>query len=463
MESGNYHTDELIAALATPFAASALAVIRTSGKGSIDAVSGCFSDPGRVMESGHASLVHGTFQDPSTGEPVDDVVLGVYRAPGGYTGEDSVEIFCHGSLPGIESIIGCLRNAGFRDALPGEFTLRAFLNGKMDLTRAEAVQEIVGSKSRKAHGFALRRLSGGLFDRIEQEKQRLADALSVLQVQLDYAEDEIGGDTTIPSDDIVLAEKNLSYLAESYHAGRIFHEGAKIALAGKTNAGKSSLFNLFLKEDRSIVSDIHGTTRDYIESWISIEGMPARIYDTAGFRTIGVQDSADMIEQEGIRRSRSIVDQADLVLYIFDGTTGMTAVEHELYEKYSGDPAYLFLWNKADSPKALQAPDGTWPVSALTALGFREIEQAVLKRLLGNKAAAIEEQQVMVDSQRQKELLDRAVESLRAVISAVKDAMPVDIISSELQDALGALGELTGEVSSEDILERIFSGFCVGK
>lgn len=458
MNAENYDTQDLIAALATPFAASALAVIRCSGAGSVNAVSRCFSEPDLLINADHGRLVHGLFLHPDTSEPLDDVVLGVYRAPGGYTGEDSVEVFCHGSLPGIEAILKALRNAGFRDALPGEFTFRAFLHGKIDLTRAEAVQEIVSSKSGKAHRFALNRLSGALFDRIDQVKQRLADILSILEVQLDYAEDEIGGEITIPLEEAAEAERQISQLVQSYRTGRIFHEGASIACAGKTNAGKSSLFNLFLKEDRSIVSEIHGTTRDYIESWISIDGMPARLFDTAG-----VRDSSDAVELEGIRRSLDIVQRSDLVLHVFDGITGMNEQEAQFFQQHRGNPSYLFLWNKSDSPNALDAPEGTLAVSALTAQGFHELEQAVLGRLLGNRAASIEQEQVMIDSLRQKELLDRASDALKMFLKASDEQMPVDILASELHDALDALGQLTGEVSSDDILERIFSGFCVGK
>ena len=462
MKQSLYTTQDRIAALATPFASSALAVIRTSGAGSIEAVARCSGHPDTLLSAGHSRMVHMELIHPEDGHPIDDVVMGVFRAPGGYTGEDSIEIYCHGSLPGIQAILSALKFAGFRDAQRGEFTLRAFLNGRMDLTRAEAVQEIVGAKSEKAHEFALNRLSGGLYQRIEDEKRILTDMMSILEVQLDYAEDELPDEIPFPADQVRGVLKRLSDLAATYAAGRLYHEGARIALAGRTNAGKSSLFNLFLKEDRAIVSEIHGTTRDYLESWISIAGLPARLFDTAGFRDIGLSHDADLIEQEGIRRSRELVSSSDIVLYLFDGVAGMSGPEEQLFSDHRDDERYLFLWNKADHDACRPSPEGVWPVSAVSASGFHSLEQEILRRLTG-KTPGIAEDQVMIDSQRQKELLDRAVEALGVVIEAHDGGMPLDVLAAELQEVLFALGSLTGEVTSDDILDRIFSGFCVGK
>ncbi len=462
MNDRSYQTEEPIAALATPFASSALAVVRTSGTGAVDLVARCFSRPRRLRQAAHGTLHHGVFSDPESREAIDDVVLGVYRAPGGYTGEESVEIFCHGSLPGIQRILEALRAVGFRDAQPGEFTFRAFINGKMDLTRAEAVQEIVGSKSGKAHSFAFQRLSGTLHQRIDEQKQELADVLSILELQLDYAEDEIEEEIPVPAETIEAAAGRLQQLADTYQAGRLYHEGVTIALAGKTNAGKSSLFNLFLKQDRSIVSDVHGTTRDYIESWIALEGVPVRLYDTAGFRYIGIDD-ADDIEQEGMLRSRDVVDRAELVLYVCDGVAGLNDQEQDLFHQKRQDPRYLFLWNKCDSPEVSPSPEGALPVSAHSGEGFARLEAEILRRLPGSAGEASRDQEVMIDSFRQKELLDRAVSALREAHRAVGTAMPMDVIASELQEALAALGELTGALTPDDILDRIFSGFCVGK
>ncbi len=454
MEDQFYDTDEPIVALATAWSESALAVIRTSGKGSVELFAKVFTNPKSILSSTGFTMHYGYITDQSRGKKIDQVTAAVYRSPKSYTGQDGVEIFCHGSLPGIESIITILKKAGFREAAPGEFTMRAFLNGKMDLSQAEAVAEIVGSKSKQAHSLALNRLSGGVLEKIDLIKKKLVDLMGLIEVQLDYPDDEIGGDTDIPLDSLLDAEKEIINLINTYRVGKIFHEGVAVALAGGTNAGKSSLFNLFLKEDRSIVSDINGTTRDYIESWITLEGIPIRLFDTAGLR-----DAEHPIEVEGIRRSEEIIKNASLVLYIIDGSTGMTAEDKEIFSKYKNDPDYLFIWNKIDKLSA-GVPDGVIPVSAVTSEGFSDLENIINSRLTGMEISGSE---LMIDSLRQKGLLERAARSLRSVKLSLENSISLDAVAMDLKETLDALGEITGEVTSEDILNNIFSGFCVGK
>ena len=454
MEDQIYDTDEPIVALATAWSESALAVIRTSGTGSVELFAKVFTNPKNILTSTGFTMHYGYITDPNNGKKIDQVTAAVYRTPKSYTGQDGVEIFCHGSLPGIESIITVLKGAGFREAAPGEFTMRAFLNGKMDLSQAEAVAEIVQSKSRQAHSLALNRLSGGVYERINLIKKKLVDLMSTIEVQLDYPDDEIGGDTDIPLDSILSADKEIRNLIDTFRVGRIFHEGVAVVLAGGTNAGKSSLFNLFLKEDRSIVSEIDGTTRDYIESWITIEGIPIRLFDTAGLR-----NAEHPIEAEGIRRSEEIIKNASLVLYIIDGSIGMTEEDNAVFGKYRNDSGYLFIWNKIDESSA-DRPGGILPVSAVTAEGFSDLEDLINSRLTGMEISGSE---LMIDSLRQKELLDRAVESLGSVRISLVNKVSLDAVALDLKDALDALGEITGEVTSEDILNNIFAGFCVGK
>ncbi len=455
MKTGYYDTDELITALATPWGESALAAVRTSGNGCIEAASVCFFRPEAIAAAESGTIQHALMCDPETGEAVDEVTAAVYRAPSGYTGQDSVEIFCHGSLPGIQRILEILHAAGFRDARPGEFTLRAFINGKLDLTRAEAVQELVTAKSRKAHSLALDRLSGNLFREIDSVKQQLVELLSSIEVQLDYAEDEIAEPTAVSADHIRQLQQRTARLAETYRTGRLFAEGARVVLAGRTNSGKSSLFNLFLKEDRSIVSEIHGTTRDYIESWITVSGVPIRLFDTAGYRF-----AEDVIEAEGIRRSEKIAEAADLVLYLVDGNRGFEAGEiQDLQKNFKSIPT-LLVWNKSDmSHKA--PPAGSIAVSAVSGAGFSELETAIITGLAGKDIS--QETDSMIDSLRQKELLEHAAGYLAAAAASVDDGMPLDITAPELSGAIDALGEITGEITSSDILDKIFSGFCVGK
>ena len=448
-----YEPDDLIYALATPWGESALAVVRTSGEGSVEKLAGCFSLGSRMAASKGYSLHHGYLLDPADGERIDEVMAAVYRKPKSYSGQDSVEIFCHGSLPGLQRIFELLRKSGFRQAEGGEFTLRAFLNGRMDLTRAEAVHEIVTSKSKKAQELALHRLSGVIFERIRAVKQEVLDILSQIEIQLDYPEDETEV-SSLPLDALGRAETALSELGATYRTGRVYQEGARIAIAGRTNAGKSSLFNLFLREDRSIVSAVHGTTRDYIESWISLSGIPVRLYDTAGLR-----ETVNSIEEEGIRRSRMIVGNARLVVYLVDGNEGLTE-EDEANLSGTDGIDIIPVWNKIDRP-VKKAPTGYFPLSAVSGEGFTDLENEIRSRLLkGGDSSAGE---ALIDSLRQKELIETAVASLRRVRESAEDGMPLDMLAVDLQEALSALGEITGEVTSADILNNMFSRFCVGK
>jgi len=278
--------------------------------------------------------------------------------------------------------------------------------------------------------------------------------MSLIEVQLDYPDDEIGGDTDISLDPVIEAEKEINNLIDTYRVGKIFHEGAAVALAGGTNAGKSSLFNLFLREDRSIVSEINGTTRDYIESWITIEGIPVKLYDTAGLRV-----AEHPVEIEGIRRSEDIIENSSLVLYIIDGIQGMTVEDKTVYTKYKNNNDYLFIWNKIDKSN-INIPNGILAVSAVTGDGFSKLENAISDRLCGVHVSGNE---LMIDSLRQKDLLVRAGESLKTVRISLENQISLDAVAMDLKESLDAIGEISGEVSSVDILNNIFSGFCVGK
>lgn len=449
-----YDTHESVVALATPWGESALAVIRTSGEGCIQLFSKVFSRPEDIMKAEGFTIKYGYIIEPESGKRVDQITAAVYRAPGSYTGQDSIEIFCHGSLPGIQAIMELLRTNGFRDAAPGEFTLRAFLNGKMDLSQAEAVAEIVDAKSVQAHNLALNRLSGGIYRRIDRIKKSLLSFVSAVEVQLDYPDDEIGGDSTISLDPVLKAEEDVHKLISTFEVGKMYREGIVVTLAGGTNAGKSSLFNLFLKEDRSIVSEIGGTTRDYIESWITLDGVPVRLFDTAGLR-----DAEHPVEKEGIRRSNEIINNSALVLYVIDAGIGISKDDEKIIKKHKSDRRYLFLWNKIDKAED-PAPGWAVPVSAVTGEGFLELEKAILSRVMGSRSASGE---VMIDSLRQKELLESTAVSLQEVRIGIETGISLDGIAMDLKDALDSLGEITGEVTSGDILNSIFSGFCVGK
>ncbi|MBQ7746996.1 MAG: tRNA uridine-5-carboxymethylaminomethyl(34) synthesis GTPase MnmE, partial [Spirochaetia bacterium] len=396
-----YDTEDLIAALATPWGESALAVIRTSGTGSIEKIASIFKGNKDISALPGYSLAYGMLMDGNTA--VDQVVLGIYRAPKSYTGEDMVELFCHGSLPGIKAVMELLHKAGFRAAQPGEFTLRSFLNGKVDLTKAEAVNELIASKSRQAQKLALDRLSGSIYDAIDHAKHLLTDILAAVEIQLDYAEDEADPEAGFDMEKLDNAADMLSHLAATYRVGKLYKEGIRIALAGRTNAGKSKLFNLFLKEDRSIVSDIRGTTRDYIESSVAVKGIPAVLIDTAGLR-----ESSDPVEAEGIRRSNMVIENADIILYLVDGTAGESGEDKAFIRNHPCIP----LWNKTDICKE-PAPEGYIPISAATGAGFDELEKLIYTKAMGS--GRLDAGEAVIDSQRQKDLIDRALDAIGKV------------------------------------------------
>lgn len=460
MKDLRYGRDDAIVALATPPAQSALAVIRTSGEGTFEKLAPLFSRPQALAAAPGHSLVYGRLMDPADGAVLDEVTLGVYRAPRSFTGQDAVEIFCHGSPAGLRRLLAALQRAGFRDAAPGEFTLRAFLAGKIDLTQAEAVHEVVSAQTEAGHRLALHRLGGALHEAIETVKRRLMDFLAVVNIQLDYAEDDAGDDLPLPKEPLNEARARLDELAASFAEGHLYEEGVLVVLAGRTNAGKSSLFNLFLREDRSIVSDEHGTTRDYVEQRVSLGGLPVRLFDTAGLRST---DSA--VEAEGIRRSRALLHQAQIVLYLVDGAAGLAPEDEAELAPLRDHPGLIKVWNKIDAAQApagaTQAPAGWLGLSAKTGLGFPALEAAIRSHL--GLHARMGTGEAVVQSLRQKTLIDRARQALGQVAFALEAGLPIDMIALDLKEALDALGEITGEVSTEDMLDHMFGRFCVGK
>lgn len=433
----SYTTQEPIYALATTFAPSALAVIRASGENAISMLLPFFK--GRLKAAASNMAVHGYILDED-GSKVDEVVVIRYDSGKGYTSEEAFEIMCHGSLPVIRKISAVLEKAGFRKALKGEFTYRAFIHGRMDLTEAEAVEELVMAKGERSREDALARLDGSIKAEADKAKKDIVDILASLEVQLDYGEDEIPEEWIFPEERVHEIEDRLERIRSTYRTSRLYSQGAKVVLAGRTNAGKSSLFNALLKENRAIVSDIAGTTRDYIEASCEIDGIPIRLFDTAGLR-----DADDTIEKEGINRSESLMADADVVVYVLDGG------EKEPEEKR---PKTLYVHSKRDLGK-----HGDLSFSSVTGEGIGEVTEAVAK-ILTEELESFSDVPV-IDSERQANMLERTIEALQDAEKA-KD-MSVDIIALYFQAALSALAELTGETTGDDILEVLFSSFCLGK
>ena len=455
----NYTLDDEIAAIATALAPAALGIVRTSGARSIELISRFFSRPNALLQSQGHTLVYGWIHDE--GIKIDEVVLCVYRAPKSNTGENAVEIICHGG-PGVVKAIYrlCIKN-GFRAAERGEFTFRSFIHGKADLTRAEAVREIIDSKTNTAQQKAAGRLSGTVFHEIETIKTDLMTALAALEVGIEYPEDE---ETIADSFDEALLKKPLSVLqqlAASWQAEKIYQAGVRLVLAGKTNAGKSSLFNALLKEDRAIVSDIHGTTRDWLEAELDFKGIPVHIFDTAGLRA-----TEDTIEAIGVQRSVELASAADIVLYLIDGTKPPAKEDSAFIERNT--VPLIIVQTKADKgqteplPAALQWYPAV-RLSSKTGVGIDVLIDTVAGLVTADTALPMQDAGVSLGTERQKEAVTAALEAARHALEAGRSGYPLDAVIQDVEEAVHALGSVTGEVRSDDILDKIFSGFCVGK
>ena len=455
----NYTLDDEIAAIATALAPAALGIVRTSGARSIELISRFFSRPTALLQAQGHTLVYGWIHDE--GVKLDEVILCVYRAPKSNTGENAVEILCHGG-PGIVKAIYrlCIKN-GFREAERGEFTFRSFIHGKTDLTRAEAVREIIDSKTNTAQQKAAGRLSGTVFREIETIKTDLMAALAALEVGIEYPEDE---ETIADSFDEALLKKPLSalqQLAASWQTEKIYQAGVRLVLAGKTNAGKSSLFNALLKEDRAIVSDIHGTTRDWLEAELDFKGIPVHIFDTAGLRA-----TEDTIEAIGVQRSVELASAADIVLYLIDGTKPPGDEDSAFIERNTAP--LIIVQTKADKGQTepLSAALQRYPavsLSSKTGAGLDVLIDTVVGLVTADTALPMQDAGVSLGTERQKEAVTAALEAVGHALEAGRSGYPLDAVIQDVEEAVHALGSVTGEVRSDDILDKIFSGFCVGK
>ena len=487
MTPNQYTPEEPISSIATALAPAALGIVRVSGKGCIELVSKVFSRPKALLEAAGNTLVYGWVLDGD--KKIDEVMLAVYRAPKSFTGEDMVEIFCHGGPAVVMAVQNLMLKSGFRQANRGEYTFRAFINGKTDLTRAEAVKEIIDSHTDVSRSHAAGRLAGALFSEIDSIKKLIIDTLAAIEVEIEYPEDEETIADSFDRSDIELAATRLQALADSWRGEKLYQDGARVVLAGRTNAGKSSLFNAILKEERAIVSDIEGTTRDWLESWASINGIPVRLFDTAGLR-----QTSDVIEAQGVEISRSLVHDADVVLYLVDGTSGMNEEDRAFIENCK-EPL-IVVYTKSDKGGEINGVLGAEPlgegvaeatgggaeeagargrlsppvckISSKTGEGMADLFAQIYGLLTANLGSggaggSTERTQAGLGSARQKEAVSAALESVRHALVSADDNYTLDAVVQDLEDALDALGEVTGDVTPDDVLGSIFANFCVGK
>ena len=472
MQIGKYALDDPIAAIATALSPAALGIVRTSGKGAIDLASAIFSKPEKLKEAQGNTILHGWVLDPESKKEVDEVTVCVYREPKSFTGEDSVEFICHGGTAVVLKIYRLLIENGFRAAEGGEFTFRAFANGKADLTRAEAVNEIINSKTDINIELAAGRLSGNLFSGIEEIKHGLTAVIAAADVEIEYPEDEETSQGAFSPDLILRIIEPLKKLADSWAAEKIFIQGAKVVLAGKTNAGKSSLFNALLKEDRAIVSDIHGTTRDWLEASLNFNGIPVSLYDTAGIRY-----TQDSIEAIGVERSLEMSRNADLVLYLCDPkdilSAGSLNKDDSEFIKNARAPVITVITkedlldteSKEKIKEILKAEKIKEPIiiSSKASNGIKALSEKAYSVLAKNTGSSGFSKTASLGSERQRDAVQKALDVLKTAYQNSLEGFPLDLIVEDLEEALSFLGEITGEVRSDDILDKVFSGFCVGK
>ena len=481
MNTAGYTPEEPIAAIATALAPAALGIVRCTGTGVIGLLSKVFSRPQALLSAAGNTIVYGWMVEPVDGaekaagetacRSIDQVLVSVFRNPRSFTGEDMVEISCHGGPGMVTEIFRLLTSHGFRAALPGEFTFRSFINGKADLTRSEAVHEIIAAKTDTSRSRAAGRLAGGLFQELDAIKQLLRETLAALEAEIEYPEDEEAIADAFDSRQLEEARRRLESLCNSWASEKLYQDGVRVVLCGRTNAGKSSLFNTLLKEDRSIVSDIHGTTRDWIESWVSFAGIPARLFDTAGLR-----ESDDEVERHGIQRTQDLTAEAQLILYLVDASFGLVEEDKAFLSKWSQSekatrpPLLLVLnkWDKVSDSNACDPDlnqiqvDGIIRLSAKTGAGTAQLVEAV-KDVISRDCSSNGSGQVGLGTERQKICAQEALEAVIHGLDVAQDGYTLDAVVQDVEEALAALGEITGEVTTEDILDTVFSKFCLGK
>ena len=462
MNASVYTPEDSISSIATALSPAALGIVRVSGKDSIELVSKVFSRPKALLEAAGNTLVYGWIQS-SKEDKIDEVMCAVYRAPKSFTGENMVEIFCHGGPSVVTAIQNLMLKIGFRQANRGEYTFRAYINGKTDLTKAEAVKEIIDSHTDVSRSHAAGRLSGALFTEIDSIKKLIVDTLAEIEVEIEYPEDEETIADTFDRADIELAIKRLSALVDSWKSEKLYQDGARVVLAGRTNAGKSSLFNAVLKEERAIVSDVEGTTRDWLESWASINGIPVRLFDTAGLR-----ETTDVVEAQGVKITKNLTQDADVVLYLVDSQKGMNDEDKEFINKCT-EPLIL-VYTKMDKEqgssvqeraKSNEQNHPVVKVSSKTGQGLKELFDQVTKILTAGLST--DREQAGLGSARQKEAVSQALESVKHALISADDNYTLDAVVQDLENALDSLGEVTGDVTPDDVLGSIFANFCVGK
>lgn len=450
---------DTIVALATPTGAGAIGVIRLSGDDAIRICNEVFRGKNLLEQNTH-TIHFGTIHN--NGEIIDEVLVSLFIAPRSYTKENVVEISCHGSSYIIDKLIRLFVSKGARPAKPGEFTMRAFLNGQLDLSQAEAVADLIASSSEASHKVAMQQMRGGFSNELKQLREELIHFASLVELELDFSEEDVEfANRDQMKTLIVKIVLVLKKLIHSFELGNVIKKGVPVVIAGKPNVGKSTLLNALLNEERAIVSDIAGTTRDTIEDEITIQGIKFRFIDTAGIR-----DTEDIIEAKGVERTFEKIQSSAIILYLYDAeeTYGeeLSRIVSELKEiTIKNNSQLLLVANKSDKSKTTNTTihSDSLNISALQGIGIKELEEKLLEMIHYTEHA----NETILTNIRHVEALQKTCDALERVLYGIDNPVTSDFLAMDIKEALHYLGEITGSISTDDLLENIFSKFCIGK
>jgi tRNA modification GTPase len=460
--------DDTIAAVSTPPGEGGIGIVRLSGKDAVAIVDRLFVSPvhKHLKDIRSHTITYGFIKDPTSSDRIDEILVTVMKAPMTYTRENIVEVNCHGGAVPLRRILGLVLNEGARLAEPGEFTRRAFLNGRIDLLQAEAVIDVIRAMTDQSERMALQQLEGGLSAEITAIRDGVTELCAHIEAHIDFPEEEV----ELPEKVGILTamtgiHDRLSVLGQSFNEGRLFREGAAMVIVGKPNVGKSSLLNALLKQDRAIVTDLPGTTRDIIEEGLNIDGLPVRVMDTAGIR-----EAHNLAEAEGVKRSLAAIEGADIVLAVFDASRPLDEADRQVIRRIERKKAIAVI-NKCDIINhSFDQGDlelnshATVKISALKNEGLDMLKKSIIASLLGEKATGQDiVPGLLITNIRHKQLVDNAGMSLEQAGETLERGDPLEVTALSLREALDSLGEIIGAVTTEDILDRIFSEFCIGK
>lgn len=453
---------DTIAAIATPKGEGGIGIIRISGDEALNILDQIFvSNTGKTTkELRNFSLNYGNIIYKN--ELIDEVIVGIMKAPNSFTRENTVEINCHGGYLITEKILEIVLKSGARLGENGEFTKRAFINGRIDLTQAEAVIDLIRSKTEKNITLSMEQLRGELKEKIKYLKKLLFDVTAHVNVIIDYPEEGI--EEPLPENlinNVILVKKTIEKLIRSYESGKKIKEGIKTSIVGRPNVGKSSLLNALLREERAIVTHIPGTTRDVIEEVVNIKGFPLVLIDTAGIR-----ETEDYVEKIGIEKSRESIEKSDLILFVIDGSEQLTNEDFEI-DSFIDKKDVILIINKIDNKvivdlSKIKNKSNLIEVSAKEFHGIEDLEEYIYNHIVSSENEYSNEK-IVITNIRHKTALERTKNSIENILETINNKMPMDLIAVDLKEALDALSEITGEITSEHILDHIFKNFCVGK